>query len=97
MKITLPIIGWINPSALPIAKGSDELYIVDEDGADGCTLPVYAQSAELECGNGHDIKHLRGLIKELLDTELAEIACAGSHAPVEDILGRMRDALDITT
>ena len=44
MKITLPIIGWINPSALPIAKGSDELYIVDEEGADGCTLPVYIKT-----------------------------------------------------
>lgn len=31
-----------------------------------------------------------GLIGELLDTELAEIACAGSLAPVEDILGRMK-------
>ncbi len=30
------------------------------------------------------------LIRELLDTELGEMACAGSMAPVEDVLGRMR-------
>lgn len=36
---------------------------------------------------------LRGLIAELLDTELGELASAGSHAPVEDILGRMKRAL----
>ena len=33
-------------------------------------------------------------IKDLLDTELAELACAGSHAPVEDILGRMKELVN---
>lgn len=36
---------------------------------------------------------LLGLIVELLDTELAELACQGSHAPVEDVLGRMEFAV----
>jgi hypothetical protein len=36
---------------------------------------------------------LRDLIAELLDTELGELACTGSMAPVEDILGRMKAAL----
>jgi hypothetical protein len=44
-------------------------------------------SAQAEAGS------LRGLIAELLDTELAELACAGSHSPVEDILGRMQAAI----
>lgn len=34
---------------------------------------------------------LLSLLTELMDTELAEIACTGSHAPVEDLLGRIRD------
>lgn len=33
------------------------------------------------------------LVAELLDTELGELASAGSHAPVEDILGRLKDVL----
>ena len=33
------------------------------------------------------------LISELLDTELGELACAGSDAPVEDVLGRMKIAI----
>ena len=40
-----------------------------------------------------EIDMLRGLIAELLDTELGALACTGSHAPVEDILGRMADAV----
>lgn len=35
-----------------------------------------------------------GLVAELLKTELGGIATTGSHAPVEDILGRLRDALE---
>lgn len=35
------------------------------------------------------IETLRALIAELADTELAKIACAGSNAPVEDVLGRL--------
>lgn len=33
---------------------------------------------------------LLALVTELMDTELADIACAGSHAPVEDLLGRIK-------
>ncbi len=32
---------------------------------------------------------MAGVIRELADTEIAGMACAGSDAPVEDILGRM--------
>lgn len=32
----------------------------------------------------------RALLAELMDTELADIACAGSLAPVEDLLGRIK-------
>lgn len=32
---------------------------------------------------------LKEMIRELANTEIAEIACAGSMVPVEDILGRM--------
>jgi hypothetical protein len=38
-------------------------------------------------------EYLRGLIAELLDTELSDIACVGSMSPVEDIIGRMNMAL----
>jgi len=31
--------------------------------------------------------------RAVLDTELGELACTGSHAPAEDALGRLRDAL----
>lgn len=34
-----------------------------------------------------------GLLTELMDTELAELACDGSHAPVEDLLGRIQETL----
>lgn len=37
---------------------------------------------------------LLGLLTELMDTELAEIACTGSYAPVEDLLGRIKDTAD---
>jgi hypothetical protein len=40
-----------------------------------------------------DAWNYRGLITGLLDTELGELACTGSYAPVEDLLGRMQDAL----
>lgn len=41
-----------------------------------------------------EYERLRGLISELLDTELGEFADgAGSMAPVEDIIGRMADAV----
>lgn len=33
------------------------------------------------------------LVAELLDTELGDMASAGSSAPVEDILGRLKDAI----
>jgi hypothetical protein len=33
------------------------------------------------------------LLTELMDTELAEMGCAGSHAPIEDILGRIQQLL----
>ena len=33
------------------------------------------------------------MVAALLDTELGELASAGSHAPVEDVLGRMKAAL----
>lgn len=36
----------------------------------------------------------RALLTELMDTELADMACAGSHAPVEDILGRIKTFLE---
>lgn len=36
---------------------------------------------------------LLGLLTELMDTELAELACEGSHAPVEDLLGRIQETL----
>ena len=41
----------------------------------------------------NEIENLRALIAELLDTELGELACAGSDAPVEDVLGRMKIAI----
>jgi len=34
-----------------------------------------------------------GLVAELLDTELGDLAATGSQTPVENILGRMRNAL----
>jgi hypothetical protein len=37
------------------------------------------------------------LVAELLSTELGELACAGSHAPVENILGRLQDVLGPNT
>lgn len=40
-----------------------------------------------------EIERLRGLISELADTELGQMGCAGSHAPVEDVLGRMFNAV----
>lgn len=53
-----------------------------------------ARAWEERCGLAQaEAVSLRGLIAELLDTELAEMACAGSHAPLEDILGRMQAAL----
>ena len=48
---------------------------------------------ELSARQAAEIERLRGLMAELLDTELAELACAGSHAPLENILGRMQAAL----
>ena len=36
---------------------------------------------------------LRQAAADLLDTEMGELACTGSHAPAEDALGRLRDAL----
>lgn len=38
-------------------------------------------------------RELVGLVRELLDTELGGIACIGSNAPVEDILGRLQEAV----
>ena len=37
----------------------------------------------------HEIDQLRAAISALADTELRELACIGSHAPVEDALGRL--------
>ena len=36
---------------------------------------------------------LRSLIVELMGTELADLACAGSMAPVEDVIGRMKASI----
>ena len=51
MKITqFQIIGWTDPTSIPLAKGADYLYVVDEEGVDGCTLPIYAKNAcESDC------------------------------------------------
>lgn len=37
----LVCIGFIEPTWLPLAEGSDTPYVVDEFGADGCTIPIY--------------------------------------------------------
>lgn len=52
---------------------------------------IKARAAMTEAAN--EIELLHGLIVELLDTELGEMACTGSMAPVEDVLGRMADAV----
>ena len=36
----------------------------------------------------------RALLAELMDTELADMACAGSDAPVEDLRGRIKTFLE---
>ena len=46
--------------------------------------PVVLMSDAIE-GN----KLIRNAVLALRDTEIAEIACTGSHAPVEDALGRL--------
>lgn len=38
------------------------------------------------------VRKLCGLIAEAMDTELGQMACVGSDAPCEDILGRLNDA-----
>ena len=97
MSAQVDVLGWVDAATCPMA----------EAGCDGDGYPTYPRGDKEQCQWCYERKHvsaavasliaeraaLRGLIEELLDTELAELACAGSMAPVEDVLGRMQAAL----
>lgn len=54
---------------------------------------VFNQAMDRELVLHSQRNELVRLVKDLLNTELGELACAGSHAPVEDLLGRLQDAV----
>ena len=55
----------------------------DDEPPDEVAALVLKIDADIE------IERLRAAIAALADTELRELACVGSHAPVEDALGRL--------
>lgn len=41
------IIGYTQPGSLPIdPRGADSIYIVEEEGFDGCTVPVFVRAKD---------------------------------------------------
>jgi chromosome segregation ATPase len=73
-----------------LEAATEHLGLTPQQAKDG--LARYkAQVAEIESLR-KQVAQLNGLMVELLDTELGEIACIGSMAPVEDIMGRIEAA-----
>lgn len=36
---------YVSPESFPLTYGADHVYLVEEEGFDGCTMPLYSQEA----------------------------------------------------
>lgn len=45
------LVGYVTPNSFPPNKGAERIYVVDEEGFDGCTVALYIKEKQDEIHN----------------------------------------------